>query len=219
MRVALERVGAPIKITPPVITLQGLKHAVTNVALAGSFFFTALPNANRHDPSLASLIWMVGAAIMGVFTLFRIPPRTVMITAHSIVASGGMVLLPCFMRPGYHTVGIIAAVAIVFELAGVVLSQVARIYMGRSFGILPANRGLVSRGPFALVRHPIYVGWLILSLGFALSYPSVWNFFFLGASLPFMVWRIQLEEALLHDDPEYRAYQERVQFRLWPGLI
>ncbi|HEY6420010.1 MAG TPA: isoprenylcysteine carboxylmethyltransferase family protein [Candidatus Binataceae bacterium] len=218
MQVAAGRIGAPIKIAPSPITVGGLRHATANIALAASFFVTALPNANRHDPSLASIIWMVGAAIMGAFSLFRIPPRTVMITKRSIIASAGMMLLPCLMRPGHPAAGIFAGAAIVLELVGVVLSQVARIYMGRSFGILPANRGIVSTGPFAWMRHPIYTGWLILSLGFALSYPSVWNFFFLAASLPFMVWRIELEEALLHADPQYLAYQEHVRFRLWPGL-
>ena len=60
--------------------------------------------------------------------------------------------------------------ALILELLGVTLTQVARIYMGRSFGILPANRGIVSNGPFRWVRHPIYLGWLVLSIGYAMFY-------------------------------------------------
>ena len=39
------------------------------------------------------------------------------------------------------------------------------------------------------------------------------------ATLPFMMWRISLEEELLVDDPEYRDYEERVSFRLIPGVF
>jgi protein-S-isoprenylcysteine O-methyltransferase Ste14 len=34
-----------------------------------------------------------------------------------------------------------------------------------------------------------------------------------------MVWRIEQEEALLRDDPEYRSYIRLVRFRLWPGVV
>jgi protein-S-isoprenylcysteine O-methyltransferase Ste14 len=104
-------------------------------------------------------------------------------------------------------------------LFGVVLTQVARVYMGRSFGVLPANRGIVSKGPFRWIRHPIYSGWLILSIGYALSYPNDRNIMLIVATLPFMVWRIHQEEAHLSADPEYRRYMDRVRDRLWPGVL
>jgi protein-S-isoprenylcysteine O-methyltransferase Ste14 len=101
----------------------------------------------------------------------------------------------------------------------VILTQVARVYMGRSFGILPANRGIVSNGPFGYVRHPVYFGWLVLSIGYAMSYASYRNVLLLVATLPFMVWRIDQEEEHLRADAEYRRYMDRVRFRLCPGII
>ncbi len=98
------------------------------------------------------------------------------------------------------------------------LSQVARVYMGRSFGILPGNRGIVSKGPFRIVRHPIYLGWVLLTLGYLLAYPSWINFAIVLATFPFMMWRIVLEEELLSEDPEYRDYLARVHFRMLPWL-
>ena len=38
--------------------------------------------------------------------------------------------------------------------------------LGRSFGVAPANRGIVVRGPYSFVRHPIYTGYLITHTGF-----------------------------------------------------
>ena len=105
------------------------------------------------------------------------------------------------------------------EVCGLVLSQVARIYMGRSFGILPCNRGIVTKGPFRIVRHPVYAGWFLLVIGYFLAYPSWINFLIVSAASPFMLWRILLEEQLLLEDPEYREYVQRVRFRLIPGVI
>ena len=90
--------------------------------------------------------------------------------------------------------------------------------MGRSFGILPGNRGIVSKGPFARVRHPIYAGWFVLTVGYLASYPSWMNCLIAMATLPFMMWRIQLEEDLLSADADYRKYRRLVPFRLVPGL-
>jgi protein-S-isoprenylcysteine O-methyltransferase Ste14 len=76
----------------------------------------------------------------------------------------------------------------------------------------------VSTGPFALVRHPIYLGWLVLSVGFVLSYPRLLNISLLSMTLPFMMWRIELEEQLLRQDPAYAAYCETTRYRLIPLL-
>jgi len=104
-------------------------------------------------------------------------------------------------------------------MIGVVLSQLARLYMGRSFGLLPANRGIVSEGPFRLVRHPVYLGWLLLTAGFAVANPSMRNFLCLAATPIFIGWRIMLEERLLSKDSLYREYCRRVRHRLIPGII
>jgi protein-S-isoprenylcysteine O-methyltransferase Ste14 len=107
-------------------------------------------------------------------------------------------------------------VAIVLEVVGVTISQVARAYMGNTFAILPANRGIVSSGPFRFVRHPVYLGWLLLAIGYATAYPSVWNLVMLALCMGLTFWRISLEEELLSDDPEYRNYLSKVRYRLIP---
>ncbi|HUY28588.1 MAG TPA: methyltransferase [Candidatus Binataceae bacterium] len=213
------RLGAQLTYTPPTVTWVGLRHALANLALAASFFVAALPSANQNHIGLANAVWIVGAIIMGVFSLVRVPPKTAIVNARAIAATAGMLVIPVLMRPEAPATGILAGVGIALEIGGVVLSQVARIYMGRSFGILPANRGLVSKGPFALVRHPIYLGWLILTIGFACSYPTGRNLILIVASLPFLVWRIEMEEGHLALDADYRAYHDRVRFRLVPGVI
>jgi protein-S-isoprenylcysteine O-methyltransferase Ste14 len=186
--------------------------------MAAMFFITALPNA-RHLDRGANVVWVVGAVMMGAMSIVRIAPRAYMMDLRALASTAAVFLLPCMVRPVLPSTGMMAWTGIALEVFGVGLSQVARIYMGRSFGILPGNRGIVSKGPFKLVRHPIYAGWFLLTVGYLLSYPSRANLFIMIATLPFMLWRISLEEELLVDDPEYREYEARVTFRLIPGVF
>ena len=217
-----DRVRVPAEIVRPSVTGAGLRNAASNCILGLSFFIAMIPAARALSWSLlgvANIIWLSGAAIMGVLSFVRTPPRSKLVNSWTMAATAGMLFLPCFMRPTGHSAGGLALCGVAFELFGIALTQVSRVYMGRSFGVLPANRGVVSRGPFSSVRHPIYFGWLVLSMGYVLSYPIARNVLLLAVTLPFLVWRIEQEETHLSEDPEYRNYERRVRFRLWPGLI
>ena len=217
-----ERVLVPAKIVRPRVTGAGLRNAASNCILGISFFVAMIPAARALSLSLsglANIVWLSGAAIMGILSFVRTPPRSTMVNVYTMAATAGMLFLPCFMRPVGASSGGLALAGVAFELFGIALTQVARVYMGRSFGILPANRGVVSKGPFSLIRHPIYFGWMVLSIGYAMSYPTARNILLILVTLPFMVWRIEQEETHLSEDPEYCTYEKRVQFRLWPGLI
>ncbi len=204
------------------VTVAGLRRALGDCVLAASFLIAMLPAGREISFTLAgvaNLVWLTGAAVMAVMSFARFAPRSVTVNPRTLAASGGMLILPCLMRPIAASVGALATAGLVCELLGVVITQVARVYMGRSFGILPANRGIVSKGPFRLVRHPIYFGWLILSIGYAMSFASERNVILIALTLPFMVWRISQEETLLAADPEYRRYIGMVRYRLLPGVV
>ena len=212
---------APVAAIPRV-TFTGLRQALGDCVLAVSFLLAMLPAARALGFTLAgaaNMVWLVGAAIMAIMSFARFAPRTSAVNWRTLAATGGMLILPCFMRPTAMSTGALATTGLIFELFGVVLTQVARVYMGRSFGILPANRGIVSKGPFRSVRHPIYFGWLILSLGYAMSFASERNILLIATTLPFMVWRIGQEEVHLSADPEYLQYMKQVRYRLWPGVL
>ena len=55
---------------------------------------------------------------------------------------------------------------------GLALVIVGKMALGRSFGLVPANRGVVVRGPYTLVRHPIYTGYLITHVAFLIGAPD-----------------------------------------------
>src|SRR5271167_3778019 len=211
---------APAAVLQSHVTVAGLRRALGDCVLAVSFLLAMLPAGREISFTLAgaaNVVWVTGAAIMAVMSFARFAPRSATVNLRTIAASGAMLILPRFMRPTNLSTGALATAGLVFELFGVVLTQVARVYMGRSFGVLPANRGIVSKGPFRWVRHPIYFGWLVLSIGYAMSYANSRNILLIVVTLPFMVWRIDQEEAHLSADAGYRSYMDRVRYRLLPG--
>ena len=91
--------------------------------------------------------------------------------------------------------------------------------LGRNFGILIANRGVETRGFYSIVRHPMYFTDILLRVGLVLQVPHVINILLALASAGLYVKRALLEEAYLSQDPDYRAYMERVRYRFIPYIF
>ena len=104
----------------------------------------------------------------------------------------------------------------VIQLVGVAVALLSLGTLGRSFGLVAANRGVKTRGPYSLVRHPAYTGYLIAYTAYCAENPSFRNFALLVASTAFQLVRIGEEERLLSADEGYRDYTDRVRFRLLP---
>jgi protein-S-isoprenylcysteine O-methyltransferase Ste14 len=76
---------------------------------------------------------------------------------------------------------------------------------------------VVSAGPYAWVRHPMYSGAFALLLGTPLALGSWWGLLVVPVFLPILAFRILNEEAVLARDlPGYTAYQRQVRWRLIP---
>jgi protein-S-isoprenylcysteine O-methyltransferase Ste14 len=78
---------------------------------------------------------------------------------------------------------------------------------------------VILTGPYALVRHPKYVGDIFLIVGIPLALGSWWGLAFLVLIVPALAWRILDEEKLLKKDlPGYVEYTQKVRYRLVPYL-
>ena len=230
---------------PSVATKARLLHLAANVGVASIFvvgilpwwpsllaripwganLFAAMPQNSRPANSLTAWLWTACALVMAALSLFRTTPREARTDYQAIIALGGMLFLPMLMRPAKGSLTPTAAamisvdIGLLLQVFGLVFVQISRLYLGRRFGLLPANRGLVTSGPFRAVRHPIYAAWLMSIVGTSMASPSLRNFVLVFLTIPFLVWRIALEEQLLMHDPGYVAYQRRVRWRLVPGLL
>ena len=98
------------------------------------------------------------------------------------------------------------------------LSIASLLSLGRWFGVWPALRGLATRGPYRLVRHPMYLAYMIADIGYNLQ---EWNF---GTAVLVMAgwislfYRIRAEERILSQDAGWSSYVALARYRLFPGL-
>jgi len=96
------------------------------------------------------------------------------------------------------------------------LSVASLLTLRRSFGIRPALRGLVTAGPYRLVRHPIYLSYAIGDVGYNLQ---EWNYGTVLLTLAgwlSLFYRIHAEERVLSRDPGWRTYVAAVPHRVLP---
>jgi protein-S-isoprenylcysteine O-methyltransferase Ste14 len=82
------------------------------------------------------------------------------------------------------------------------------------------SQKVISTGPYALVRHPMYMGVLVMCIGVSLALGSFWGLAVVAlAEIPVLIWRILDEEKLLEKDlPGYVEYKQKVRYRLVPYL-
>jgi len=104
-------------------------------------------------------------------------------------------------------------------LIGLYVQISAKLILGRSFGLIAANRGIKVAGPYRIVRHPIYAGYTIIHVGFLLGFPSLWNLVLYSTQLTIQLARVLREELLLNQDQSYRDYAARVRYRLIPMIF
>jgi protein-S-isoprenylcysteine O-methyltransferase Ste14 len=105
------------------------------------------------------------------------------------------------------------------SVAGLLVIVAGKVCLGRSLGVIPANRGIVCKGIYRLVRHPIYAGYQLTHSAFLLTHLNVWNVCVFVTSDVALILRAICEERTLARDPDYVRYQSRVRWRLVPGVF
>jgi protein-S-isoprenylcysteine O-methyltransferase Ste14 len=164
------------------------------------------------------LLLLVSELLVVVLTVMRRPAvRVDRAWRTRIVALASMAGIPLLRPIG---VGIIpdAATAAV-SAAGLLLIIAGKVALGRSFGLMPANRGVVCRGVYGVMRHPIYAGYLVTHAAFLVAHPLGWNLLVLVASDIALLVRAICEERTLARDADYAAYMTKVRWRVLPGVF
>ena len=126
---------------------------------------------------------------------------------------------PLLIRPAPQVAPLVPPmIPVILMIGGLVFQIWAKMTLRRSFGLAPANRGLIVSGPYRFLRHPIYAAYLMSQVGFLLLNPTAWNLALLAVSWALQVLRITAEERLLARDPAFAAFRKSVRFRVLPGL-
>ncbi|MDX6523971.1 MAG: hypothetical protein QOI17_1484 [Gaiellales bacterium] len=179
---------------------------------------TADGSGTRIHQLLSAILWGMFAALVVVRPVPLRRGSNVSGILAALGAQAGVLVLG--VVAGDSGSGLVLAVSNVVLAAGLVFAIASLAFLGRCFGVLPDVRGLVTRGPYRLVRHPLYLGELTAVLGVAMG-SDHWQF-----ALP--VWclvvglqliRTHYEERTLRAEfPEYEPYAQRTK-RLIPGLV
>ncbi len=182
------------------------------------YFFLDFGWSLWREPKLVTAIYLADQTIIIAFLLFR--RKAAQISARPIdhAAAVAGTLLPLLAVPGSGAPLLNPALCAVLMLAGITIHLGAKLSLRRSFGILPADRGIKDGGLYRLVRHPMYLGYFLVHLGLLLAGPVLWNAAIIALWCVFIMMRIAAEERVLALNAEYRAFQQRTRYRLVPGL-
>ena len=177
--------------------VAGYHHYQQSRSLIGAVFF-------------AVQLWIV------IAYLVRRPARRVSQRPSDwLLAFGGTFGGVLFRPDGLHLpVGVVLGLGL--QVAGLAVCAASFVALGRSFGFAPADRGVRRRGPYAIVRHPIYASYVLLQLGYLMQSLSTRNALVMAFVCACNVGRIRAEERFLAAGTEYVNYQAAVHWRLVP---
>jgi len=162
---------------------------------------------------------LASESLVVVFTVFRRSAYFVDRSWQTRVLTSVSMAGPPLVYPAHVTALAPEAITVAISAVGLLVVIAGKLSLGRSFGLLPANRGVVSRGCYRVLRHPIYLGYLITHIAFVAANPTAWNMTLLLVSDAALLRRAVYEERTLARDPEYREYMQRVRWRIVPALF
>jgi protein-S-isoprenylcysteine O-methyltransferase Ste14 len=190
-----------------------------NAAGAAFALYLLRPNLEffLRTGRLVVLVFMIQQAWVAVVFLIRRAPQTTSRRPLDWIAAYAGWFTSFLVRPGGYQLTAGVPVGFWIQIVGLLLWAWAFSRLARSFGVVPADRGLVTAGPYGVVRHPLYSAYIVGGLGYLIQSLSVWN---VGIDLVAVGWqlvRIRAEERHLAGRA-YEAYRARVPWRLCPGV-
>ena len=168
----------------------------------------------RHDPALLARRMRAGPTAEKQ----PVQRRIMLCTSIGFLA---LLVVPAFdFRFGWSTVPLggvaVGDVLVVTGFYGISLVYRENTFTSATIEVAK-DQQVISTGPYALVRHPMYASGSLYLLGTPLALGSYWGLVVLGAMMPCLLWRLVAEERFLAQRlPGYTEYQQRVRHRLVP---
>ena len=177
----------------------------------------------RLTPSFTIVDWIYLAQHLIVLGL-AFTRRTPRVQDHSV--RSGLAVITSYAYPYAQIVWLgWSPGEVASQSAGFVVVTLAAVWslaslasLGTSFGIRPALRKLVTRGPYQFVRHPIYAAYMLSDIGYNLQEWNVGSLLLTFAGWLSLFYRIQAEERVLARDDLWGGYVGAVRYRLLPKL-
>jgi protein-S-isoprenylcysteine O-methyltransferase Ste14/uncharacterized membrane protein (UPF0127 family) len=220
------RIGQQLRIrseeehTPSAVSLRNLFHWPVNIAIAlfwCKFVLIAGSYAIAHPHPMHFGILIHNTLLMFFFLTRRKSSQTSfrffdwIIPVLTLISA--LLLRPVTAAPDMNFPSTLCQY---IGLTGIILSLMS---LGRSFGFIPANRRIICRGAYRIIRHPLYMSEILFYTGFFIGNFSVQNGLLIALILAGQCLRSLSEERLLSMDAVYRTYQQQVRYRFIPGLF
>ncbi len=195
-----------------------LGAALSNLLLATLFFSFAYAHLQRFlvQPRLSLLLIIAVEGLVAVMLVIRRDPENTQHGWKTWVATAIGTFAPMLMRPSDAPTDLLVGQILQTVAFGLQIGAV--LSLNRSFGLLPAHRGVKSDGLYRWVRHPLYSTYLLAHVGYLASNLSWANFLVVVTGTTFQVVRILQEEQLLLQYPDYARYSGTTRWRLVPAI-
>ena len=217
-------------------TITNIIRLVLGILMIGAFLFWPAGTLNYWQawawfaalfiPMIISLVYLVkrdSALLERRTRTNETRPKQKWIIAISTVYFLIIFILPGFdKRNGWSNVPVwLVIIADLLVVAAYILYTLvlrANTYASRVIEVEQGQQ-VISTGPYALVRHPMYLAMILMMVATPLALGSFWAFVPSLALIPLLAARAKNEEQLLLTDlPGYREYTQKTRYRLFPGI-
>jgi protein-S-isoprenylcysteine O-methyltransferase Ste14 len=194
-----------------------LSETVANIALVAFFSFFIYRFAVHYIEThrLSSLLYVFVESMFVIIAFTRRKPSQISTSFSVWIIAFSGALLPLLAMPT-GTRDYFMAQALQF--LSVLLQGYGILSLNKSFGLVAANRGIVTGGFYRFVRHPLYFSYFIGVSGFLINHFSLYNAFLFSVFAMCQIQRIRYEEDLLRQDRAYKAYMKTTRWRLIPYI-
>jgi len=221
------------------LVLPALRTFLIGAVLLGIVLFLPAWTLNYWQGWVFILVFLISVNIIGLYLALKDPellerrkkfgpaqeqsPAQKVIMSFALVSLIGMLVF-CALdhRFGWSPVpGIISVIGDGLVALGLFVNLL--VFRENSYGgstiDVAADQIVITTGLYGHIRHPMYLGVLVMVLGVPLALGSWWGLLVLAVTLPMLIWRILDEERMLVKDlPGYDAYAQKVRYRLVPHL-
>jgi protein-S-isoprenylcysteine O-methyltransferase Ste14 len=219
------------------IALQTLASAVFGFAFFAALLFWPAGTLTYWQAWVFIAVFIVATLVPSIYLAVKDPaalqrrmkagPTAETRTVQKLIITGTIVAVVAVLvvsaldfRFGWsHVPTPVVILGDILVAAGLGLAQLVVIQNSYAAATITveAEQKVVSTGLYGLVRHPMYVGTLIMMVGTPLALGSYWGLLAILAALPVLVARIDDEEKLLRQELDgYEEYTEKVHYRLVP---
>lgn len=181
-------------------------------------FAVEFAGAFLREPNFITALYLIDQTIIILFLMFRRPAQRMSDRKADYLIAAAGTLVPLFAVPSSLANIAPMGLCVALALAGILLHLGAKLSLRRSFGIVAADRGIKVEGAYRFIRHPMYLGYMMVHLSLLLAGPLLWNVIVFGVCWVLLVLRISAEERFLCGNEAYAAFQCKTRFRLIPGI-